>query len=388
MLTQLALRRTIVATVLLILLAGCSSPSTVPTSVPLAHGLPAPTASATIAPTSLVGSTPEPSERQCATSGLSDQEIATLLSLQQVDDHPLYTMHYHGAYEREPPSTEDRVPRRGARLVSPTLANRVVEWTCSLFAALGDENSMLYGRNFDWDHSPALLLFTDPPDGYASVSMVDIVYLGFAGASATGLTDLPLVERRGLLNAPFLPFDGMNEHGLVIGMAAVPPGQMREDPEKETLGSLMVMRRILDHARNVGEAVTILQSHNIDTSGGPPLHYLIAGRSGRSALVEFFEGEIVVIANERPWHLATNFLRASQSGSAEGQCWRYDAINQRLLDAEGQITPRDGMDLLSAVAQSSTQWSVVYGMSTGDVSIAMARRFENMHSFRLRLAVN
>ena len=39
----------------------------------------------------------------------------------------------------------------------------------------------LFGRNFDWRYSPALLLFTDRPaaGGYASVSMVDIAYLGF-----------------------------------------------------------------------------------------------------------------------------------------------------------------------------------------------------------------
>jgi Flp pilus assembly protein TadD len=33
---------------------------------------------------------------------------------------------------------------------------------------------MFYGRNFDWDFSPALLLFTNPPDGYASVSRGDL----------------------------------------------------------------------------------------------------------------------------------------------------------------------------------------------------------------------
>ena len=52
---------------------------------------------------------------------------------------------------------------------------------CSLFAALGDPENRLFGRNFDWRYSPALLLFTDRPagGGYASVSMVDIAYLGF-----------------------------------------------------------------------------------------------------------------------------------------------------------------------------------------------------------------
>jgi penicillin V acylase-like amidase (Ntn superfamily) len=31
------------------------------------------------------------------------------------------------------------------------------------------------------------------------------------------------------LQAPYLPFDGMNEHGLAIGMAAVPESTMPHD---------------------------------------------------------------------------------------------------------------------------------------------------------------
>ncbi len=33
-------------------------------------------------------------------------------------------------------------------------------WGCSLFAFFSDPQAMLYGRNFDWEYSPALLLFT------------------------------------------------------------------------------------------------------------------------------------------------------------------------------------------------------------------------------------
>ena len=148
----------------------------------------------------------------------------------------------------------------------------------------------------------------------------------------------------------------------------------------------MVMRRILDRARNVDEAVAIVESHNIDTSGGPPLHYLIADRSGRAVLVEFFEGEMVVIANEQPWHLATNFLLASQDGSGEGRCWRYDTVSRHLLSAEGRLTANDGMGLLSAVAQDSTQWSAVYEVSSGEVRIGMRRRVANVYSFGLSAA--
>jgi hypothetical protein len=229
---------------------------------------------------------------------------------------------------------------------------------------------MHYGRNFDWRYSPALLLFTDPPDGYASVSMVDIAYLGLAD----GVTDLPLSGRRALLDAPFWPFDGMNEHGLVVGMAAVPESAMPHDPEVETIDSLAVIREMLDRARDVDEALDIMQSYNIDWSGGPALHYLLADATGRSVLVEFYQGEMVLIPNETNWHLATNFLRSSVGEFDQGQCWRYDTIAQRLAQAEGRLTTQEAMALLDDVSQSNTQWSIVYGITTGEISVAMGRK--------------
>jgi hypothetical protein len=318
-------------------------------------------------------------------AGLSSEEVATLSSLEQVDDYPLYTMTYHGVYSREASSirrddgwTRPRVPGRDVTGSPPV-------WACSLFAALGDSADMLYGRNFDWEYSPALLLFTDPPDGYASVSMVDIAYLGFEGTQAGELVDLRLVDRTSLLDAPFLPFDGMNERGLAVGMAAVPPGDMQPDPDKETIGSLMVIRKVLDYANSVDEAVEIVRSYNVDWQGGPPIHYLVADTAGQAALVEFYQGEMVFTKNDNPWHLATNFLRAAAGESAEGECWRYDRISQQLTEARGQVDPHEAMDLLGKVSQASTQWSIVYGMSSGQVSVAMGRDYDDVHTLALDL---
>ena len=305
-----------------------------------------------------------------------------------MDDYPLYTMHYYGAYNQRVSSLQGDKWLPSVNLSNPSAVASSPVWACSLFVALGDVDSMLYGRNFDWEYSPALLLFTDPPDGYASVSMVDIAYLGFGGVRAGTLTSLPLAERQSFLDAPFWPFDGMNEHGLAIGMAAVPPGQMRSDPDKETMGSLRVIREVLDHAGNVDEAIAVFHNYNIDMEGGPSIHYLIADSSGRSVLVEFYQGEMVVFPNETAWHLATNFLRASAEGpvlsEAEGECWRYDRISQRLTEAQGRMTAQDAVDLLAEVSQESTQWSVVYGMSSGDIRVTMGREYDDVHILQQR----
>jgi hypothetical protein len=316
--------------------------------------------------------------------GLSELEAATLDSLEKIDDYPLYVMHYYGHYSQAaspadmaewPASLPAARPR--SRLRSAEASPK--SWACSLFAALGDADNALYGRNFDWEYSPALLLFTYPPDGYASVSMVDIGYM-LDQSTALALTDLPLVERKRLLELPYWPFDGMNEHGLVVGMAAVPGTDVPYDPGKETLGSLGVIREMLDHASDVNEALAIMQTYNVDMSGGPHIHYLIADALGQAVLVEFDQGQTFVFDRQDLWHLATNFLRARASNELE-QCRRYDTMYERLISSAGQLSAPDAMELLSQVAQDHTQWSVVYEMSTGSVNVVVGREYDEVYTF-------
>jgi hypothetical protein len=170
---------------------------------------------------------------------LSPNEVSTLSSLEIVNDYPFYVMHYVGDYPN---------PQTGSRLPANT------DFSCSLFAALGKVGNKFYGRNFDWDFSPSMLIFTDPSDGYASVSMVNLTFLGISPALSTKLVDLPLAERADLLAAPTLPFDGMNEYGLTVAMAAVPEefaDDASYDSSRPTIGSIGIIRQVLDHARDV-----------------------------------------------------------------------------------------------------------------------------------------
>ena len=303
--------------------------------------------------------------------GLSAENAATLKSLEKLDDYPFYVMVYTGSYE---------YPRIGSSI--PMLG----DFSCSLFATLGDEKVRLYGRNFDWEFSPALLLYTDPPDGYASVSMVDLTFLGITIEASKTLTDRPLDERIALLDAPSLPFDGMNEYGLTIGMAAVPDEYLDDasyDKSRPRIGSIGIIRQVLDHARNVDEALGLFEQYNIDFSGGPAIHYLLADPGGKSVLVEFHQGKMVQLPNETPWHLATNHLRCIAQG--DGSCPRYHLLSERLAAQKGQLEEGEAMQLLSEVAQGSTQWSSVYDMSSGDIYITIGQSYDDVHEFHLDL---
>ena len=76
--------------------------------------------------------------------------------------------------------------------------------------------------------------------------------------------------------------------------------------------------------------------------------------------------------------MATNFIHASVD-IPEGHCWRYDTISSRLEAAQGDMTPESAMRLLKDVSQNSTQWSVVYNMSVGDIHIVMGGHYDDKY---------
>ncbi|MBN1642122.1 MAG: linear amide C-N hydrolase [Anaerolineae bacterium] len=303
------------------------------------------------------------------------QPLCTLASLRRIDDYPLYVMHYYGDYGFT--SFLERGIRPGvSRRATPGIA---APWGCTVFAALHPAHRALLGRNFDWHNRQTLLLFTDPPDGYASAAMVDIAYLGFP------LEDPSWSDRRRLLDAPYWPFDGMNERGLAVGMMAVPHGRDDPAPGQVTISALHAIRLLLDRAATLDQAIALLEEHHVIWAGGPPVHYLIADAAGHSAVVEYVAGELLVKPGDTTWQVSTNFLLTEeQPQGANSPCWRYNRVYERLAASAGAIEPDEAMTLLGEVSQGSTVWSVLYGLSDGEIAIAMGRDYDRVHRFRLR----
>lgn len=301
------------------------------------------------------------------------REWRSMASLRRVDDYPLYVMRYYGDYDlaRSPERTTARRP-------GPPALAEAGTWACTGFAAADPASGPIMGRNFDWRHHQALLLFTDPPDGYASVSLVDTSHLGFPREGPTW------ADRRALLQAPYLPFDGMNERGLAVSMMAIPHARDRTDPQRPTIGEIEAIRLLLDYAADVEEAIALLSGYTISFSD-PPIHYLVADASGRAALIEYVSGEMVVQRNVQPWLVSTNFILAEAAlTGADSECWRYNLAYERLAEGAGALGASDAMSLLENTAQRNTMWSVIYHMGSGAIDVAMGRQYERIHTFQLR----
>ena len=262
------------------------------------------------------------------------------------------------------------------------------DFGCSLFYQY-QEGQAVFGRNFDWDSHPAMILFTRPPGRYASVSMVDTAYLGFS------LNDLEAfdskIQQRACVEATQIPLDGMNEHGLTIGVAVVPAKQIKDDPEVPNAHALHMVRLVLDTAKNVAEAKSIFERYDVVFTGAPHVHFLLGDAMGQSMVVEIGNGDTSYLLNDatvagaKNWQSATNFHLRDEENPV-GQCPRFARLKETLSATDPvDLQP---MDLLSKVANGSTQWSAVYYPGQGQVDVVMGRDYENALKFDLKEKAN
>jgi hypothetical protein len=315
-------------------------------------------------------------------AGLVINPVRTLHSLRKVDNHPMWEMTYYGGYSFLPITVEDQ--HKFASMFGGTYPGE--KGNCSIFVAMGEGGHIVYGRNYDWTEAPVMLLKTDPPGGYASISMLSLDLYGFT--QKDNLFKLPFLPRMVLLFSPIITLDGMNEYGLTVAIANVPTTSIPKDPNKKTINSPTMLRLLLDKARNVEEALKILAEYNI-TDPWLPGHYMLADPSGKSVVVEYLDGKMQVIPNGQPWQAITNFYLTRDTGEVDpNDNWghgRLGLISESLQKSQGAVTAEEAMGILKSVSLPGTQWSVIYDMTTGDVKIAMGHNYEVVYSYQLKM---
>ena len=328
---------------------------------------------------------------------LTPDQVKTLASLEQISTHPLYRMTYSGDYSSFLTLKDKYYWALG-----------IPKPKCSTFAALDPSGDSLLGYNSDDERRPLLLLYTDPPDGYASVSIADI---GEGFGFDVHHTPFDSAEARTLLlYSPYFINTGMNEMGLAFAVMAVPETKSSFDPEKETVVPSEIRRYFLDRAKNVDEAIAILGQYNVSFSKSIGSHILLADRSGHSAVAEWVDGTLQVTHNRDPWQVATNVMiygaqarmdAASDEFAVRGDIaqdingrsyWRYLTAQNALRDAKGRLSPDEGMALLQAISLVvskdvwwPTQYSVVYNLNTGELQLALGRDYQQIMHFQLRM---
>ena len=286
----------------------------------------------------------------------------------------LYTMEYRGDY-----GFDDFLAQGGAAS-DGEVANYLVtflsrgfyqiesnvqtrEFGCSTICTRDEYGTVFFGRNYDWAECQAMIVHTVPKDGYESISTCCLDFLGFSGDYAPNGS---MMDRMQSLAAIYVPLDGMNEKGLVVAdLMAGDKEETCQQTDRPDLTTTTAIRLLLDKAADVDEAIALLRQYDMHSSIGSAHHLSIADATGKSVVVEYIGGEMLVTETR----VVTNHYLSDcekQGVGSEQSHLRFDTLSAHTGPA-GEMEVRD---LLKSVAQNNypqtagsyekTMWSIVY----------------------------
>ena len=300
-------------------------------------------------------------------------QIKAANSIEKLEDG-LYSMEYRGDYGF------DQFLAEGGADSDAALADYLVsflshgfykvdsevqtgDFGCSTICTKDKNGTVFFGRNYDWEECRAIIVHTVPEDGYESVSTCCLDFLGFGEEY---VPDGSMMERMQTLAAIYVPLDGMNEKGLMVAdLLAGDDEETHQRTEKADLTTTTAIRLLLDKAANVDEAVELLKKYDMNSSIGSAHHLSIADATGKSVVVEYVNGEMLVTETK----VVTNHYLADcekQGVGSEQSHIRFDTLSA----CTGEYGEMGVRDLLESVAQKNypqsvgdyekTMWSIVY----------------------------
>ena len=261
------------------------------------------------------------------------------------------------------------------------------QFGCSTICTRDEHGTVFFGRNYDWEVCTAMLVHTVPEDGYESFSTCCLDFLGFG----EGYTpDGSMMDRMQTLAAIYVPMDGMNEKGLMVAdLMAGDHEETHQQTEKANLTTTTAIRLLLDRAADVDEAIALLGQYDMNSSIGSAHHFSIADASGKSVVVEYVDGEMLVTQTK----VVTNHYLADsrkQGVGSEQSHLRFDTLS-------AHTGPADAMgvrELLKSVAQKNypqaedsyekTMWSIVYCPEGRCADFYFAENYEHQYGLLLQ----
>lgn len=257
---------------------------------------------------------------------------------------------------------------------------------CSVISVANAQGEALFGRNFDWQGCEALVVKSIPENGYASISTVNMSFLG----SFSGMLGM-LPPQVSTITAIYAPLDGMNEKGLCVAVNMIQDSAViNQDTDKPDITTTTTIRLLLDKAANVDEALAMLAEYDMHSSMGMMVHLALSDSDGRSVVVEYIDDEMTVI--ETP--VVTNFYLAEGEKQGIGTTQshtRYDMLVQQLADTP-VMEMADVKAALDGVSKhnfnefESTEWSIVANKDSGEIWYFHREDYMKRYVFTLEMS--
>ncbi|MBO4460139.1 MAG: linear amide C-N hydrolase [Clostridiales bacterium] len=248
---------------------------------------------------------------------------------------------------------------------------------CAAFSAETPEGDHLMGRNFDLLETDTLLVHSHPEGAYESIGVADL------GIFSVGQTypispDSPLGKLI-MVITPYVVLDGMNEKGVAAGILELNIEETHQDKGKPDLLIFCAIRGILDNCASVDEALALLESYDIHSDLEVNYHLFITDKTGRYVVVEWLDGEMVVV--EHP--CCTNSVIAAGEYFDKGSPDDRIKTIEKELGPDRIVTEDKAMEILDMVHSKHgiTEWSCVYNLNDFTVNICLDADYSKVYSF-------
>lgn len=251
------------------------------------------------------------------------------------------------------------------------------DFGCSTLTTKKTGNSYVMGRNFDYtgQNPRAMIIHTKPENGYESYSTTWLDFLGFGSE----FVPESMSDRYISLASVYVPLDGINEKGLCVADLINGDDELTsQNTGKVDLTTTTAIRLLLDKAASVDEAIELLEQYDMHSDIGRSHHLSISDSSGRSVVVEYIDGEMIV--TDTP--VVTNHYLSEGDKFGIGNEESHRRYDELMKKSEDTLSTDDMADCMESVSYPSiTQWSVVYDIENLELDFYFQRQFDNPLTF-------
>ena len=235
---------------------------------------------------------------------------------------------------------------------------------CTTFV-INANDEIVFGRNLDWKTSLGLVIVNKR--GIKKTSVVDPPETPVTWVSRYGSVTFNQVGKE-------FPYGGINEAGLVVEQMMLPQTEYPSVDERPVTCDVQWIQFQLDNFGTVGEVIESDAAVRIGRDS-TKLHFLVADRDGGVAVVEFLRRKMEVhTGGELPVSVLTNstyddcLIHMKRHNGVPDEMpgfsdYRF-AVAARMIDDYEKKAAKPAadyaFDVLEAVGQESTRWSIVY----------------------------
>lgn len=175
---------------------------------------------------------------------------------------------------------------------------------------------------------------------------------------------------------PGYPQGGINEYGICLDWAMVPPQKFKADTSRKDLDD-DITYKILKKCRNIDEVIALVKQYNCSHFAAE--HLLVSDRNGDSRIIEWSGSDYVFLRKTADYQLITNF-NISNPKPGWYPCERFNTAEGNLKNSKGmKLNIEDVRNILDKTHQEGS-YPTIYSYIVDEKSLDIYIFFNHDYS--------